>query len=316
MTGQRTNVEYEEAPSGNVYFYQYKEPMMKFSGGFGFQGALIFDGDSDKIQCNFCGKWFDSLAPHLIKEHNMSAAEYKAAVGLNKGTALINEKTRTKLIASGLNKRLQNLRSRKGRKHSKSTRMKIAETLRQNRSEMQNIHGTCPEQLIDRLQKKYTELGRTPTTTELTFVDTLVKVYGSLKHACEIAGIPYRKPSQTMRTSYWTKARCAEFIKDYYDIHGNFPKVKELNKAMYEQIQKYGRKEIYRLALASDGKFRKTNQIMRYSKEELIGFLQNFERIHGRKPSYSDAKRGLLPHLSRYSYNFGSWKEALKLAFG
>lgn len=36
-------VEYEEAPSGYVKLYNYKEPFMKFNGGHGYQGVLLVD---------------------------------------------------------------------------------------------------------------------------------------------------------------------------------------------------------------------------------------------------------------------------------
>lgn len=59
---QKTHeLEYEEAPSGFVTLYNYKEPFMKFKEGYGFQGVLLFDGTSDKIQCHFCGNWYDAL---------------------------------------------------------------------------------------------------------------------------------------------------------------------------------------------------------------------------------------------------------------
>jgi hypothetical protein len=73
----RNSLEYEEAPSGSVYFYNYKEPLMKFEEGFGFIGALVFDDTTDKIQCHFCGEWFEALGNHINREHNMRAAEYK-----------------------------------------------------------------------------------------------------------------------------------------------------------------------------------------------------------------------------------------------
>lgn len=108
---EKKEIEYEEAPSGNVTFYNYKEPLMKFEQGHGFIGALVFDTESDKIQCHLCGEWFGHLPSHLAKEHNMRSAAYKDLVGLNQTTALINESMRAKMIASGLKKRMKNLRN-------------------------------------------------------------------------------------------------------------------------------------------------------------------------------------------------------------
>lgn len=148
----KTVKEYEEAPSGSVYFYNYKEPLMKFEEGFGFEGALLHDDKSDQIQCHFCGGWFDILGHHLHKEHNMMAEDYKKKVGLNKSTALISERHRALLIRNGLKKNYKNLRSPKV--VSKETRAKISATLREHRVEQKNITNTCPEQLLERLVKK------------------------------------------------------------------------------------------------------------------------------------------------------------------
>ncbi len=305
MKKERKEIEYEEAPSGFVYFYNYKEPLMKFDKGHGFLGTLAFDGDTDKIQCHLCGEWYGNLPPHLVKEHNIRAPAYKEIVGLNQTTALINENMRKKLIASGMDKRLQNLRQNgmgKGTTRSKEVRAKISATLKKNTPEMQNLRGTCPVQLIERLRNKYFELGRTPLHKELGFHNALTATYGTMKQACAIAGIPYRD--------------CIEYIRNFFDINGRLPRHKDVGKnALWRNIQRYNYRELCRDALASDNHYRKPDKRLFYTKEQLINFVRNFETIHGRKPSYSDCKRGLLPHLSRYSYHFGSWQNTLKIAF-
>jgi len=318
MTKQE--VEYEEAPSGYVTFYNYKTPLMKFEKGHGFIGALVFDGETDKLQCHLCGEWHAYLPNHLAREHNIKASAYKEMVGLNQSTALISEKQRAKLIANGLDIRKKNLRP--GGKQSEESKRKISETLKKNSAEMKNLRNTCPEQLISRLKNRYVELGRTPTEDELPFHETIRKVYGSMKTACKIAGIPYRKPSVTVANQLglrkkYPRIACVEWIRNFYDSNGRLPKYRDLGKKGYTlwiTLQKHGLKKLLVDAQKLDGKYRKINKA-RHSKEALLKFLVTFEQINGRKPSYSDCKRGLLPTLSRYSYNFGSWKNALKLAF-
>lgn len=249
-----------EAPSGEVYFYNYKEPLMKFEGGYGFVGALIYDAKSDQIQCHYCGEWFDILQHHLKKEHNMSVPQYKEKVGLNKKTALISENFRAILIRSGLKTRIKNLR--RNTHHTKASRLKISNSLKLNMMEKRNGTNTCPEQLLERLVKRYNELGRTPLvhsrSGELTFRDSLIKVFGSMKKACKLAGIPYRKTSQN---------------RDQVDFSAH------------------------------------------YDNAALLDFLRMFEKNNKRKPSQSDARRGLIPSASRYVRRFGSWKKALDYAF-
>lgn len=56
--------------------------------GHGRWGLLDHDGD-DRVMCHECGGWFRSLASHIWQAHGMSAADYRSAHGLARGTALV-----------------------------------------------------------------------------------------------------------------------------------------------------------------------------------------------------------------------------------
>lgn len=60
--------------------------------GYGRYGYL--DGDDERIICHECGGLYRALAPHLIKAHDMTAAEYKQAHGLPRGMGLVAPETR------------------------------------------------------------------------------------------------------------------------------------------------------------------------------------------------------------------------------
>lgn len=319
-------IEYEDAPSGNVTFYNYKEPLMKFENGYGYVGALVFDTETEKIQCHLCGDWLGQLPHHLHREHNMSASAYKDKVGLLQTTALISENMREKLIASGLDKRLQNLR--KGGKKSEEVKEKIRNTMKENadKPEWQNLRNTCPEQLISRLKKIYEREGDNFLFKKhIGFDKLLIKTYGSVKNACEIAGVPYRKPGQTRATLLSKKEKeqdTFDFMREFFIKFSKLPKRKDFVEQDKEALYRYlfeGNKKEYRLfaskVLASMDEYKKNNERIYYSKENLLDFLRRFEKINGRKPSISDAKRCLVPYPSRYIYHFGSWHNALKLAF-
>jgi hypothetical protein len=316
-------LEYEEAPSGYIWLHNAKEPLMKFEEGFGFDGVLAINGDNDKIQCHFCGEWFGSLGHHLKKEHNMTASEYKIRVGLNQKTALISERTRETLIRKNLGKRMKNLRPNK--KHTLETRRRIAETLKQNRMEQKNRNGTCPEQLIERLQTLASELGRTPRWRELPFKEALIKTYGSYKDACRFAGLEHRKSGQNLdykkRTKH-TKEAFVSFTREFFMKANRLPGRKDFVEAekrhLWEKAvnSKWDKRTLFKEAVVGDGVFRKTEnrKQFQFTDAELLDFIRNFEKHYGRRPSYSDAKRGFLPALSTYHYRFGGWKQALKLA--
>lgn len=52
------------------------------------------------------------------------------------------------------------------------------------------------------------------------------------------------------------------------------------------------------------------------SDEQLLHSMRKFSELYKRKPTYSDAKKGLLYGASTFERRFGSWKQAKLLAFG
>lgn len=324
----KKEMEYEDAPSGYVTLYNYKEPFMKFDDGFGYQGVLLFDGASDKVQCHFCGNWFEYLGNHLAKEHNMTAREYKELAGLNQTTALIGEKFRAKLIESGTEKRMKNLK--KGGKMKEETKEKIRQSLKNLTMEKKNLRGTCPEQLIERLIKCYKEKGGVYLSSkEITFYPTLIRTYGTYKNACEIAGIPYNDPLKALERGRKTmslkqekkREELMQYMMKFFEANGRYPAMTDFKKSgkknFYNLSLKIGIAKIRKEATLRQEKYVRNlgTRGIRFTKDELIDLLRKFEKSNGRKPSYSDGRRGLIPHLSRYSYHFGSWKNALAQAF-
>lgn len=219
-------MEYEQASSGFVTLYNYKEPFMPFENGYGFYGTLLFDGKTDNVQCHLCGGWFNYLPHHLHKEHNMNANDYKTKVGLGMSSALLSESARANLIQRGLEKRLKNLRP--NRKHSDETREKIKKNNKEgfNRMEYKNKFGTCPLQLLDRLNALAKKLGRTPGTREVGFMDTLRKVFGSYKEACRRAKLEIRKPGANIvrrNRTIFTDEQLIESLRFFKERENRYP---------------------------------------------------------------------------------------------
>jgi hypothetical protein len=313
MTKEKKEIEYPDAPSGYVTLYNYKEPFMPFKyedTGFGYEGVLLFDGVSDKIQCHFCGDWFQAMGSHLHKEHNMKARDYKEITGLRQTTALVSETLRAKMIANGMSIRLKNLQ--KGGKKTEEQKEKIRQTLLTLPRQTQNETGTCPKQIIDRLQKRAKELGRTPTTDEITFIQVLRKVYGTYSQACRIAGLDVREEGQVLfnpRTI--TQEQIVNFVREFWIKNHEFPRFKDCPSDRLWDKYKVTKKEIDKQVLFGEGQYQKTGVKIFYTVAELLQILSIFKEKNKRNPSISDCKRGLLPHASRYYYHFGSFKNAL-----
>jgi len=227
---EKKNLEYEDSPSGYVTLYNYKEPFMRFEEGFGYQGVLLFDGETDKVQCHLCGEWYEALAPHLKREHASTVRDYKDAVGLSQSTALIGEKYRAKLIAAGLNSRLRNLTP--GVKMTKEVRAKIGATLRRNVREKQNGHGTCPEQLLERIRLQSQELGRTPHYDEIKGRSTVIKVWGSYKNVCDMLGLTYTAPGGERGRHKISDDVLLESVQLFITKHGRNPSSSDFRRKL------------------------------------------------------------------------------------
>lgn len=303
-------MKYEGAPSGTVMLYNYKEPFIPVSTGFGYMGVLLFDAETDTVQCHLCGKWFRYLPAHVRYDHKTLVAEYKALVGLANTTALISESHREKLIASGLARRLQNLKNQTGVKRSAETRKKISDALIKRRSEHQNLTGTCPAQLTERLRRKYQELGRTPTQDEIQGYETFRRVFGNFEKACEVAGVPYQTPGVTRFEKFpyvegevilWIqKQKQTPLLANYCKETGKQP------HTVSGQVVTHSGGWDALVAKALNGT----------TEEELLDFMRTFKKNHAREASRSDCKRGLLPPVKEYTHHFGSWQNALGMAYG
>lgn len=233
-------MEYVDSPSGYVTLYSYKEPFMKFEGGYGYQGVLLMDGKTNDIQCHLCGSWFNYLPNHLHKEHNMTAEQYKEKVGLRQSSALVSEEARENMIRSGLNRRKANLKP--GGKKTEEQKQKIRDTLKNVKRETQNERGTCPQQLIDRLRKEADRIGKVPPTKSLTFITTLKRVFGSYKEALRRAGLDTRKSGVNVRWEDITNEKLLEEIRYFYKLNGRRPTWSDIKRKTFRPGEIYNRR--------------------------------------------------------------------------
>lgn len=233
----KKQMEYADAPSGYVKLYNYKEPFMEYSGGFGYQGVLLFDGETDKVQCHECGNWVLNLPSHLWHEHRMKANLYKQRVGLSPTTSLVNEKIREKLIERGMAAQKNLIRGMGTFSKEKRQAIRAATIKAMNSLEYKNSVGTCPLQLLTRLKQQAQDLGRTPRAEEVGSYATYVKIFGSFKNACDRAGLKPRGRGVNINRNP-----------------------------------------------------------IRYTHEIVKDLVERFIKEHGRRPTGSDCRRGLLPN--------------------
>lgn len=181
-----------DSPSGLVNIGKYIPPFEKVENGFGYNGVILEDYKSGKIQCNICGKWFENMSTH-IRTHKISAKDYKVKFGLLSSTALKSKQMRLNQSAVMQKLRVKNKSNRfKFKKNNSFAGNKLNRLTAQ---ESKNKFGVCDLQIMQKVIELKEELGKTPTLTQLkdkygaAFLFHLHKRYGSYIKYCYQIGM-------------------------------------------------------------------------------------------------------------------------------
>ena len=201
--------------TGEIGFYRdYKEPLVPLDRGFGYEGVLLFNQAMDKTQCHFCGGWYQSVGGH-IKEHGLTANQYKDEYGLFRSTALINEQTRLK--RSGV----MTLRWRQGKiavpDHRIGSRAARLVTLnRKAPMERKNKAGTCNMQLLSWIQNHpNVSVDKAPGRIEAA----VRRAFGNWNNARAMLGLKLK----TYDRSTFDKVLALTAVRNFYQINQRAP---------------------------------------------------------------------------------------------
>lgn len=96
---------YTRRDGRDVWYSDYKEPLQDSPTGFGKIGAIGKSLDG-RLECHYCGEFFNNLGAHAAKAHKVPAKQYKDELGLLRGSALVSEQTRQLNSAVMLRRRL------------------------------------------------------------------------------------------------------------------------------------------------------------------------------------------------------------------
>lgn len=215
--------------TSNLIYKNYKEPLRANASGFGYLGTIAETKDGKYIQCYECGKLFTKLSIH-IPVHNITVKEYRDKYEIAYSTPLasrlarerqsviyrenISSKTHKKAIA-GLAKYRADVKDGK-RPHILPKQGSLLER--------KNKKGTCPDQLIDKLQKLtadnnghigYRELQKNHTA----FLGNIIRTFGTLVKARKMANLS-NKGYDVFR---YSEEQLVEALRDFYQLHNRVP---------------------------------------------------------------------------------------------
>lgn len=201
----------------------YKEPLATVEDGFGYWGALGTTEDGELLQCHVCGKMFVNLGVHAVQMHGLNKQDYRTKFKLAKETPLISPKLRERLIEASQNVsaevKLQRLLTlKKGREMSKSHHW-------QKSLEQKNREGTCPDQLIQKIQDLAALKGSAPSLVEFKghysgLVGIVQTTFGSWNNAVTIAGL---ETSRGGRKPQYSKPILIDMLKTFREQNNRRP---------------------------------------------------------------------------------------------
>lgn len=214
----------------DLIYTNYKEPLTKNVSGFGYLGTIAETKDGSSIQCYECGKLFVKLATHIKPAHKMTVREYKDKYQISYSTPLASRQARErqsvvyrenisanthKKAVAGLAKYRADVKAGK-RKHILPKQGSLLER--------KNKNGTCPDQLIDKLQKLTDANGghigyRQLQKDHLAFLGNLIRTFGTLNKARKMAGLQ-NKGYDVFR---YSEAQLLEAMRDFYGRHKRVP---------------------------------------------------------------------------------------------
>lgn len=209
-----------------IPLYKVKEPYTKVKSGFGYQGVLLYDKETDKVQCHICGQMFARLAPH-VKMHDKTSQEYKHEFGFSHYTALQGEEVRQRQVETMLQNlkdgKIKNIRYYKDRKNKRTT----GKTWK-NQMEYKNNLDICPEQMIKKVQVLATLLGRTPRAREFGRQPAVVGNFGTYRELIKQANL---KPSKLYPIK-WTQNSLLKELQDFKSKYNRDPMFKDCERGL------------------------------------------------------------------------------------
>ena len=237
----------------------YKEPLLpiKEGDGYGYYGVLLITPDLEKVQCHLCGRLFKALPLHLVNEHDITARNYKVKFALQQKTGLLSEMERSKRAQAYFDYRerigpeaVDKMRENARKQAVIASRgAYLKNGMRGHSLEYKNLHGTCPDQILDQITILAKELGHTPSQREFfkhsSRYEALMRLtFGTWLNALKVLGM---KPKERVyvkgykMTNYrrYTKEDLLERLRMFYKTNGRLPMFSDFQSDLLPSYKTY-----------------------------------------------------------------------------
>lgn len=204
----------------------YKEPLKAVEGGYGYMGTIVYNQERTHTQCHICGHFFSRLGSHL-KDHDIKVKAYRERFSLPTNTPL----AATKAVRPAWS-RWQSMTSEEREAHMEKMRAGRQAALdngadwRRRRGKTlyhKNLEGSCPDQLLDKIEVLAKKLRRTPSFRDFKreyggkFVNAINGTYGSWGEALDILNMTPQKSGYSAR---YSEDSLLEMLVNFKEMNG------------------------------------------------------------------------------------------------
>lgn len=239
----------------------YKEPLKKLPEGLhGYEGVLLGTVDGTKVQCHICGNWYEGLSMHVYASHSMNAQKYREVFKLTRRTALVSE-SRREILKNQTLIWLNSMSYDEKRKLKAKSREKYLEYVKENqkaindrrfqiRLETKNIRGSCPDQILAKIEACAKQIGKTPTKNEFIdfcggqrYVHLIYATFGSYLEALKRLNLSPDHRSQTGGTKKnYSEEELIDLLKVFYQETGKIPTQTDFSRGLLPPANTYVRR--------------------------------------------------------------------------
>jgi len=243
-----------ELKDQNLTLLHYKEPLKAIpkKEGYGYYGTILITLDKTLMQCHVCGELRADVGRHSLNKHKISVSDYKDKYQLARKTSLISESERIRRKTLLLN-RFDNMTKEEKEAH-KQCALKGWREYNRNRKtpkkqpkislETKNKRGTCPDQLLAKIQEVKRKLKKTPSLKEFIketggqrYKHLIISEFDSWNNALKKLGEKTIEPNMFIQK--YSRKDLIGYLKAFYKKYRKVPTNSDFKRGIIPSKQTY-----------------------------------------------------------------------------
>jgi len=234
----------------------YKEPLKAIpkNEGYGYFGTLLMTPDGEYVMCAVCSQLCRDLGRHVMNSHSdqfETVRDYKGHFGLAFTTALISEGERLERKQRMLDWYATLTPEQMKQRLAAAKRGREARSRFQPKQQLEtkNKRGTCPDQLLDKIQKVAEQLGHTPSLRDFVkatgtqrYKHLIFSTFGSWANALKLLNLEQKPLIGGNGVERYSDEYLLESLVNYTLSHQKVPTASDCRAGVLPRWETYKRR--------------------------------------------------------------------------